>query len=217
MPYTSWRVDTYERTETGTGFFTFGEGTSFRESRSTRNGSVYDYTDYTIGIGQGSEMMCDTTNAPTSTSNTLRGGFSTLTMKNPHLYPIQITLFVTIMPGRSGGHYFVPGCGDCTIEYTIPDLTIETINGTEIISPNCFVAEYENSIRNATYFTQTFTLAPNTEQTYGPTELNDFGAPALCRRMWNLAQSRGIQSYCECAGGRAFEILAYYHPLTESV
>ncbi|MBR0191603.1 MAG: hypothetical protein IJQ31_06010 [Thermoguttaceae bacterium] len=39
-------------------------------------------------------------------------------------------------------------------------------------------------------------------------------APAFCSRMWNLAQARGIQTYCQCAGGRAFEILAYYHPLT---
>ena len=214
LPYTAWRVDTYERSETGTGFFTFGEGQTYGESHTTQNGRIYDYTDYTIGIGQGVEMTCDTIYAPTSTSNSLRGSFSTLTMKNPYHYPIQITLFVTIMPGVSGGHYFVSGCGDCTIEYTIPDLTIETIAGSEIISSNNFVAEYENSIRNATWRTETFTLAPNTEQIYGPTELNDFGAPAFCRRMWDLAQSRGIQTYCECAGGRAFEILAYYHPLT---
>ena len=194
LPFTAWRVDTCERSETGTGFFTFGEGTSFSESRSTQNG-----TDYTIHID----------------SNLLSGSYSTLTLRNPHPYPIQITLFVTIMPTGAGGHYFVPGCGDCTIEYTIPDLTITSIDEREFISPNCFVAEYANSIRNATWRTETFTLAPNTEQIYGPTELNDFGAPAFCRRMWNLAQARGIQTYCQCAGGRAFEILAYYRPVTE--
>ncbi|MBQ6107793.1 MAG: hypothetical protein IJK97_06245, partial [Thermoguttaceae bacterium] len=213
LPYTAWRVDTYERSETGTGFFTFGEGQTYGESRSTQNGRIYDYTDYTINIGESAWMDCDPANAATS-SNLLSGTFHTLTMKNPYLYPIQITLFVTIMPGGGGGHYFVPGCGDCTIDYTIPELTIDTINGNEFISPNCFVAEYENSIRNATWRTETFTLAPNTEQTYGPTGLNDFGAPAFCRRMWDLAQSRGIQTYCQCAGGRAFEILAYYRPVT---
>ncbi|MDO4859355.1 MAG: hypothetical protein Q4A17_15585 [Thermoguttaceae bacterium] len=210
LPYTAWQVDTYERSETGTGFFTFGEGQTYGESHTTQNGGDYDYT---INIGESAWMDCDPANAATS-SNLLSGTFHTLTMKNPYLYPIQITLFVTIMPTGAGGHYFVPGCGDCTIDYTIPELTIDTINGNEFISPNNFVAEYENSIRNATWRTETFTLAPNTEQIYGPTELNDFGAPAFCRRMWDLAQSRGIQTYCQCAGGRAFKILAYYHPLT---
>lgn len=209
LPYTSWQVDTCERTETGTGFFTFGEGSSFSESRSTQNG-----TDYTIHIGQSAWMSCDPTNAANSDSNLLSGFYSTLTLRNQHPYPIQITLFVTIMPTGGGGHYFVPGCGDCTVEYAIPDLTIDTIDGREFISPNDFVAEYANSIRNATWRTETFTLAPNTEQTYGPTELKDFGAPAFCRRMWDLAQSRGIQTYCQCAGGRAFEILACYRPVT---
>ena len=202
-------MDTYERSETGTGFFTFGEGTCFSESRSTQNG-----TDYTIHIGQSAWMSCDPTNAANSDSNLLSGSYSTLTLRNPHPYPIQITLCVTIMPTGGGGHYFVPGCGDCTIDYTIPELTIDTIDGREFISPNCFVAEYENSIRNATWRTETFTLAPNTEQTYGPIGLDDFGAPAFCRRMWNLAQSHGFQSYCQCAGGRAFEILGYYQPVT---
>ncbi len=213
LPYTAWQVDTYERSETGTGFFTFGEGQTYGESHTTQNGRIYDYTDYTINIGESAWMDCDPANAATS-SNLLSGTFHTLTMKNPYLYPIQITLFVPLLPGGGGGHYFVPGCGDCTIDYTIPELTIDTINGNEFISPNNFVAEYENSIRNATWRTETFTLAPNTEQTYGPTELNDFGAPAFCRRMWDLAQSPGIQTYCQCAGGRAFEILAYYRPVT---
>ncbi len=211
LPYYYGEIFTYTRTEIKNSWFTFGEGNIISETSSTgSSGSIWS------NICQLEQKVSPSYGYDTQNNweYRLTGKYETWIIKNPFPYAIDVTLLIMIIPDGPLNS-FISGAGDCCTNYTLPTPRISNRYGWW--DRDSYGKQFWNSVTNAQLRTQTITVPAYSSRTYGPTALDDFNAPSLSQWLWDHTPANYTSSK-EVSGdsGRKFEILAYYHPLTET-